>query len=362
MTFSTTYEESRDSFLEKGQHLKSIWARVDYAHIPLPDAPEVSMDYLSAKPLVPKKMVVLSAGLHGIEGYVGAAMINLFIEQFLHELDPQTTGMTLIHAINPWGMKYLRKANEHNVDLNRNFIWDWNVAADLANPDYNVLRSFFQPKRSGNILFGSKLVQALLQKGAKGVERALTLGQYSEPEGVFYGGATYQFQTQEMIKLCNQIFLEYQQVLFLDLHTGYGPRNSMYFVNSPYERKNAAYWQEKFSYPFVVQTAGAQFYEIHGDMINYLYLLQQHQYPEVQLFASTLEFGTLGDSTLAQIRSLKTTIDENYVYHHSPKQMRGAAKAKENLQALYYPTDEIWRQKAIADAKTAFRGIFKNEL
>ncbi len=355
MDFSNTYEESRDLFLARGRQLELIWSQVENKHIPLPSDPTLSIDYLIGKPLTHEKMIVLSAGLHGIEGYTGAAVIQLFIDQFLRKLDPQTTGITLIHAINPWGMKYERKVNENSVDLNRNFVWDWNSTASLENPDYESLRTFLQPKSWGLIPFGVGLMRALSKKGSKGVERALTLGQYGEPAGVYYGGEGYQFQTLQMIELYHHLFSNYKRILFLDLHTGYGPGNQMHLVNSPYEKEAVEQWKRKLAYPHVVQTTGDEFYEINGDMINYLYLLQQHHYPDVQLFATAFEFGTLGNSTLAQIRSLKTTLEENYVYHH--KRTERVSKAKKELRALYYPENKEWRTKASKDAADALRGI-----
>lgn len=355
MKFPDTYEESRDLFYQSAKTLETIWSRVEFMHIPLPGEPALSIDYFTGKPLASENMIVISSGLHGIEGYAGSAFIQFFIDQFLPGLNPQTTGITLIHAINPWGMKYERKVNERNVDLNRNFVWDWSAEASLANPDYESLKHFFQPKRWGMIPFTAGFVRALAKKGTKGVERALTLGQYGESKGLFYGGKGYQFSTRQMIDLYQKLFSSYRRILFLDLHTGYGPEDRMYLVNSSYEKEPADKWREKLGYPHIVQTTAEQFYEINGDMINYLYLLQKHRYPSVQLYATAMEFGTLGNSTPAQIRSLKTTISENYVYHH--QRMDLERRAKKELRALYNPYDEKWRQKALEDAGAALRGI-----
>jgi hypothetical protein len=71
-------------------------------------------------------------------------MQQRFIDKYLPRLDPRTTGLLLVHAINPWGMKHHRRVNADNIDLNRTFLW--NQAFDPAfNPEYDFLNDYINP-------------------------------------------------------------------------------------------------------------------------------------------------------------------------------------------------------------------------
>ena len=48
-----------------------------------------------------EKLFVLSTAQHGIEGYVGAAVLRLFLEELLPRLEPETTGLLLPRLVDP---------------------------------------------------------------------------------------------------------------------------------------------------------------------------------------------------------------------------------------------------------------------
>ena len=52
-------------------------------------------------------------------------MLDVFWQEIYPELDTSNTGVLVVANINPYGMKNHRRYNENNVDLNRNFIMDW---------------------------------------------------------------------------------------------------------------------------------------------------------------------------------------------------------------------------------------------
>lgn len=69
-------------------------------------------------------LIVLTTGVHGMEGYIGATMLDVFFREIYPTLDTADTGVLVVANVNPYGMKYFRRYNENNVDLNRNFILD----------------------------------------------------------------------------------------------------------------------------------------------------------------------------------------------------------------------------------------------
>jgi predicted deacylase len=71
-----------------------------------------------------RKALVLSSGLHGMEGFAGSATQLTFIKSHLAQSPSADRRIVLLHVINPFGMANLRRVNGSNVDLNRNFLRD----------------------------------------------------------------------------------------------------------------------------------------------------------------------------------------------------------------------------------------------
>ena len=65
-------------------------------------------------------MVIISE-THGVEGFCGSGCQVGFLVERVYEGLPKTVGVALVHALNPYGFAWLRRVNEDNVDLNRNF-------------------------------------------------------------------------------------------------------------------------------------------------------------------------------------------------------------------------------------------------
>jgi hypothetical protein len=286
---------------------------------------------------------------------------------FLPRLDPKTTGIVLLHAINPWGMKHRRRTNANNVDLNRNFVWREAEIDAGFNPEAVKIEALVNPPRKGGSYVGSKLEfmlrlpRYLKALGYAGFKRAVLLGNYRNPKGIFYGGQGYQQETRRMMDLYREIYAGYGQILHLDMHTGYGPRYQMSLVNSGYEKGNSRSFEKRFDYPLVVAANSDEFYELRGDMIDYVYTLWREQFPEKRLYANSFEFGTYGDSRTAFTRTIRAMALENQVYWYGAGNPGAEAKIRHDFLELFYPQAADWQRKAVADGDRAFEGILRAE-
>ena len=81
-------------------------------------------------------LIVLTTGVHGMEGFIGSVMLDVFFQEVYPTLDTQGTGVLVVANVNPYGMKHYRRYNENNVDLNRNFILDWDTFDRASNQEY----------------------------------------------------------------------------------------------------------------------------------------------------------------------------------------------------------------------------------
>ncbi|MEW6239392.1 MAG: M14 family metallopeptidase [Chloroflexota bacterium] len=363
--FPDSYETSRARFLRDVKLIRPRWPSSRLESHPLKDHPGLSVDWLWAEPRVKENLVIVSTGQHGIEGYVGSAMLKLFMDEFAPRLNPENTGLLLVHAINPWGMKHWRKVNENGVDLNRNFVLDDNFDTAI-NPEFHRVAAFINPQRRlesfewENILFWGNVVKNIFATGIPTITRAALLGQHHTPNGFYYGGTSYQEGTRVAMELYRRALEEYQSIIHLDMHSGYGPRRQMSVIMSPLDPQKSEELSQKFNCPLVLKINAEEFYEISGDMAAYYYQLRNELFPGKQLFACGFEFGTFGDSLLARIRSLRAMVFENQLHWHGAVNEVTAQAIREEFRELYFPADEAWREKALADGRQAFEGILKS--
>jgi hypothetical protein len=311
--------------------------------------------------------LIITTGEHGIEGYLGTVFVHWFADEFMPQLDPDRTGLLLVHAINPWGMAQHRRVNRSNVDVNRNFLAAGDSVASDLNADYAALQTLLNPTGQLQAMgrstarLAAHLLPNLVKIGAGRIQAAFTLGQYRFPRGVYYGGDARQPETQFMIDLYRKQWRGHEQVVHPDVHTGYGPRQQMSIVNSPLEPRSSEELKRAFDYPLIVKALPGEFYAIRGDMIDFVYRLQQVEFPGLKLYSTTLEFGTFGHSLLGGLRSMRALVLENQLQQYGAANDKVRQQVQGEFAELFMPSDAAWQAKAHADARRALTGIFKAE-
>ena len=369
-SFCTEYEQVRSRIAGREAALRAEGlAPETYSH-PIDEADGLFIDAMYLPAAAEKRsLVILTTGVHGIEGYIGSVMLDVFFEELYPALDKDSTGVLVLANVNPYGMKYMRRYNENNVDLNRNFILDWDSFDLSVNKDYPKVEGFLGPTgRIGNALwheagFYAKLAKEALTTGAGTISDALLGGQYQYPQGVYYGGVGDEASTvfvKEVFARCLES--EYENLVHIDIHSGYGPRYSMVIFNSVYETMNEAETKAAFGYDNVLSYDSEGFYATTGDTTDFFYRLSESMGGSKALFSTCFEFGTIGDSFFDTILSLKYTVDENRNHWYPTENAVSAELVRQNYLELFYPTETQWREKTIADFKTACAGVFAAKL
>ncbi|MBP8161648.1 MAG: DUF2817 domain-containing protein, partial [Ottowia sp.] len=121
--FIDDYAPARAAFLDQARALAGRFERVEQFAIPVASAQtkDLFVDglYVPAQ-RAPKRLLILSSAVHGVEGPAGSAVQRLFMGEFMTPEALQDTGVLLLHAVNPYGFAVRRRVTEQNVDLNRN--------------------------------------------------------------------------------------------------------------------------------------------------------------------------------------------------------------------------------------------------
>lgn len=369
-SFFTNYDEVRNNLQKRLFLLKKDGAKVEYSEYAIDEEDHLYIDNIYLPSNKEKKnLIVLTTGVHGMEGYIGSVMLDVFFEEIYTTIDRDTTGVLVVANVNPYGMKYMRRYNENNVDLNRNFIIDWDDFDLSSNKDYPEVKEFLQPEgKIGNALwhevgFYLNLGKEAITKGADKVSDALLTGQYEYPQGVYYGGKGDEKSTTYLKGVFEDCLDgDYENIVHIDIHSGYGPRYNMVIFNSVFDKMTEEETKKAFGYDYIIAHDSESFYATTGDTTDFFYRLAEKKETEKELFSTCFEFGTIGDSFIDSILSLKYTVEENRQYWYPSYSDVSSEVVKENYKELFYPTEKEWREKTVADFKAATDGVLKAKL
>lgn len=282
-------------------------------------------------------LVVFSSGLHGVEGFAGSAVqLDLLAR-------PDDTPTLWLHTLNPWGMAHLRRVNERNVDLNRNFLapgqpWrsdDPTFAA--VDPVIN------DPTPPGLDLFWLRAAGIVLRHGYQVLKNAIVGGQHQNPRGLFYAGAELEAGPRAILAFVDARLAGRRRVVHVDLHTGIGPRGgrTLLLEGAPgpgqLERCRAAFGEGVKAWDAQNRDA----YEIRGGMLAEL----GRRLAPTRFDGLTCEFGTSGN--LAVLHALR---EENRLWQWGSEGGRPPPDhpLSRALLETFVPADPAWRAQVLA--------------
>ena len=138
--FSSSYSEARHRFLDAA---RAVNADVHSHALDAASPDKLAIDVATlGEPHDPA--LVISSGIHGVEGYFGSAVQLALLQQLKLANHRKNIRYVLIHGVNPYGFAQGRRVNEDNTDLNRNFML--NVSAYAGAPEgYARLNGLLNP-------------------------------------------------------------------------------------------------------------------------------------------------------------------------------------------------------------------------
>lgn len=364
--FQESYDDCRKSFLAEAYKTKGIYKNVSISNLKIESKvdSDLTIDYcyIPAQKTF-KRLFILTSAVHGVEGYVGSAVQQMFLNELLKEISLDNMGLLLIHGINSYGFKYKRRVTENNVDLNRNCSTD-KMLFESVNSGYSDLNGMLNPtnkantKSVGNIFFQLNAIQKIIQYSMGTLRQAVLQGQYQYEKGVYFGGKELEPSIKAVTPFIQDIAKNYDMVFNIDLHTGYGKRGTMHlFPNPMKDEKKRAKIENIFSGIPIAWGDGDDFYTVTGDFATYVGQI----IPEKYYLNMTFEFGTLDSQvTMGAIKSLHNVILENQGVHFGYKSKEDEEDIKNRYLEGYYPSSKPWRSKAIMDAsKTLLQAVQK---
>jgi hypothetical protein len=350
--YSSDYHESRDKFLAaantSGGHVSSYQNTVVG-----PGGKPLYIDVASFGSDNPKAMVVLCSGTHGVEGFAGSAIQVGLLRQGIVDTLGENVGLVMIHAMNPYGFAHLRRVNEDNVDLNRNFL---NFAKALpGNKGYDQLADAISPE-SLSVWDGAmsriRILWYRLLHGKLALQRATSAGQYTRPKGIFYGGSLSVWSNNTIKDIAYHHLSKAKRVVIIDVHTGLGPYgNGEVIMNiskqTPAYQRAVQWWGD------IVRTT------VTGESVSpHLYgtlkLAFPGMLPNSEVTAVSLEFGTYPPKDI--FWALRT---ENWLHHYGGINHPDSKKIKNDLLRVFYPDDNQWKLSIWQKGSDALKVILR---
>lgn len=330
---STSYTEARSVFLDAARAAGAELSSTDH---PLtgPDGELLATDVAWLGPHDATSVLLVVSATHGVEGYCGSALQRQWLEAHAGDR-PADLAVVMIHALNPFGFAWVRRVNEDNVDLNRNFI-DWDAAAPDT-PDYDRIARILVPEDWSAETQAATLTALLEVAGEVGFERMQQIvsgGQYRDPKGLFYGGAGPVWSHRWLREWSSRHLARVERLTILDLHTGLGPWGHGELIGhepgtSPGHQRASALLGEVHSMVDGDSVSAA----LSGDWLAASGALA----PLADVVAVALEFGTV--DTIAVMQALRA---DAWLHGFGNPLGPAAAGVRAQVRAAFADDDPAW--------------------
>ena len=350
--FQDSYDSCRGAFLGRVEELSRKREGVLFSSIEISSGSEkgLFMDWCLVPPSGRKKnLVVLTSGIHGVEGHAGSAIQQFILSELIEKMDATETGYLLIHSINPHGFRTGRRVTANNVDLNRNF----DVSGEIFGPEnrnegYACLHDYLAPPspvKTGMIESFRFFLGFFLRErrmGLKAFRESVSSGQYEFDRGIYFGGYGPEPHRGIIETLLSPICVQYDRIFAIDLHTGYGRRGTLHFFPDVItdERTLRALGEVFRGFP-IDSGDRDSFYRITGEFVSHIGKLV----PADRLFLPmTFEFGTVNNHKRAgSIFSLHRIVLENRLAHYGAVDEKTAESIRKRFLREFFPPSSKWR-------------------
>ncbi|MCZ8396898.1 M14 family metallopeptidase [Achromobacter ruhlandii] len=223
--FSRSYAEARARFTAAARPLAAQFA--SYPVAPLGREGEaLATDVALIGDKTATRLLIMTSATHGVEGFCGSGCQLALLDdaEMLERACQAGVALLLVHAVNPHGFSWIARTDEGNVDLNRN-AQPFDGQPLPANPEYGRIHELLLPEQWPPSDSNREQIAAYIAgNGLPAFKQAVTRGQYTHADGLFYGGDRPAASLSNLRRILQQHAATYRQIGWIDVHTGLGPR------------------------------------------------------------------------------------------------------------------------------------------
>lgn len=366
--FEPGYDQSRDAFRAQAERLTTAYRNVERGAIPVPGKrdSDLTIDWVYVPAQAqPRRVLILTSGIHGAEAATGSAVQRHFMAEVLPKTDLSEMGVLLVHSLNPFGFRHMRRVTENNVDLNRNFDVTPALFA-LENPGYQIITGLLNPEEPADLgsfahrFFPERAVVLILRHGMPTLRQAALQGQYELAQGIYFGGQGFEPLKDGLERLIRRVTAGQSAVMAIDLHTGYGERGTLHLYPNPplvpriLDDTEAVFAGHHVDWPQKDPT----FYSTTGGLVDWigkLLDLEAQRYVPI-----AFEYGTLNSQTTAgALDSIHRMVAENQGWHHGHATPEDEAEVHRRFREMFYPSSPRWRTHVLTTTTALWPGVIE---
>ncbi|MEP7205690.1 MAG: M14 family metallopeptidase [Casimicrobiaceae bacterium] len=345
--FAASYADARYRFRAAAQ---AVGAALDAHELPGvlgADGETLAIDTARLGDPAAPALLLISSGTHGVEGFAGSgAQIALLADaEVAAAMRSGAVALLMVHALNPFGFSHLRRANEANIDLNRNFCDFTSLPPD--NVLYAELHPYLLPSSWPPTPDNTATLMAFLAKyGMAALQGAISGGQYAFPDGLFYGGRAPAWSHRVVCDLLQMHGRRRKRLGWIDVHSGLGPSGEAERIHAGGDDR-ASLARARSWWGAAVTTASdgsSRSAATRGELQSVV----RDECPAVEHTGIVLEIGTV------PLMEVLTALRAEQWSHNHPEAEAALGRAgKAMLRAAFYPDTNSWRAQVVEATRAA---------
>ena len=345
--FAQSYSQARGKFLAAAGARSADLFRHAHPGEHGVEGEELSMDVaLLGKPDA-ASLLLLTSGTHGVEGFCGSGCQTALLrdDRFLRAIGRSDIAVLMLHALNPYGFSHLRRVNEDNVDLNRNFV-DFGKPLPV-NSAYAEIHSLLLPAMwPPSTESEARLDAWVARHGRAAYQAAVSIGQYAFPDGMFYGGNRPTWNNRILRSVLREHVARRRRLAWIDFHTGLGPRGHGEKIYAGLEdgddiARTKAVWGREVTSVFDGSSSSAR---VGGNTGG----AARDECPDTEFCGIALEYGTH-----AIERVLEALRVEHWFANHPEASRAQRNEMKRKFRDAFYVDDDDWKETVYTQALAA---------
>jgi hypothetical protein len=344
--FAQSYAEARDKFLAAAEA-----AGLDVEPHPHPlrgrDGEPLAMDVARDGAKDASRLLLISSACHGVEGFCGSGVQVALLrdEAWRRAVHDAGVAVLYIHGLNPHGFSWWRRVTQENVDLNRNF-HDFSQPLP-ASPAYDEIATLVVPPTwPPPAEVNAKVAQLVAERGMTALQAAVSGGQYSHPEGLYYGGRNPTWSNLTLRQVLREQAGRCQRLGWIDLHTGLGPNGhgERIFAGPDDDAVLArarAWWGPQVTSIYDGSSSSAL-------LTGMMWRAAGEECPQAEYTGIALEFGTV--PTMDVINALRA---DQWLENHPETDDAKRLAIKRQVRDVFYTDTAEWKRRIVEQAREA---------
>jgi hypothetical protein len=345
--FAPSYAQARSLFLAAAD---AAGLDVDSRVHPLlgRDGEVLAMDVVLDGRADAQALLVVSSACHGVEGFCGSGVqVALLADADLRaHARSRGVALLLVHGLNPWGFSWWRRTTQENVDLNRNF-QDFDAPLP-PNRDYDALAHLLVPAAwPPPPEVEAALAGYAAAHGAKALQAAITRGQHTHPQGLFFGGVNPTWSHVTLRHVLQDHARRCRRLAWIDLHTGLGPCGLGERIFACADDAQALARARRWWGPAVTSIYDGS--STSANLTGLMWMAAYQECAQAEYTGIALEYGTVSmPEVIAALRA-----DQWLENHPEAATTAQRAAIKQQVRDAFYIDTDEWKQRIVEQAREA---------